>query len=98
MSWALQSSDHLPFRMAGYKEAISLSMLPGDGIALLRERLNGVTTAGLMTGRRPELPEPFSVFHTAEDTSARLGEEPLKTMLALVLELAGGDQADNPAG
>jgi hypothetical protein len=65
-------------------------MLPGDGMSLLKERLNGVTAAGLMTGRRPELPEPFSVFHTAEDTSARLGEEPLQMMLALVLALAGG--------
>lgn len=96
MPWALQSSDHLPFRLAGYKEAISLSMLPGDGMALLRERLDGVTTAGLLAGRRPELPEPFSVFHTAEDTSARLSEEPLGTMLAVVLALAGGGQADSP--
>lgn len=91
MPWALQSSDHLPFRLSGYKEAISLSMLPGDGMALLRERLDSATTAGLLTGRRPELPAPFSFFHTAEDTSARLSEEPLQTMLALVLALAGGD-------
>jgi len=98
MPWALQSSDHLPFRLAGYKEAISLSMLPGDGISLLKERLNGATTAGLMAGRRPKLPEPFSFFHTAEDTSARLSEEPLQTMLSVVLELAGGDRADSPAG
>ncbi len=98
MPWALQSSDHLPFRLSGYKEAISLSMLPGDGMALLRERLASATTAGLLTGRRPELPAPFSFFHTAEDTSARLSEEPLQTMLALVLALAGGDQADSPAG
>jgi hypothetical protein len=98
MPWALQSSDHLPFRLAGYKNAISLSMLPGDGIALLEERLDGASTAGLLAGRRPKLPEPFSVFHTAEDTSARLDEEPLQMMLSLVLELAGGGKADNPAG
>jgi hypothetical protein len=67
-------------------------------MALLRERLDSATTAGLLTGRRPELPAPFSFFHTAEDTSARLSEEPLQTMLALVLALAGGDQADSPAG
>lgn len=97
MPWALQSSDHLPFRLSGYKEAISLSMLPGDGIALLRERLGSATTAGLLTGRRPELPVPFSVFHTAEDTSARLSEEPLGAMLAVVLALAGGGKADSPA-
>jgi hypothetical protein len=98
MPWALQSSDHLPFRLAGYKEVISLSMLPGDGISLLKERLEGATTAGLLAGRRPELPEPFSFFHTGEDTSARLSEEPLQTMLSVVLELAGGDKADSPAG
>ena len=98
MPWALQSSDHLPFRLSGYKEVISLSVLPGDGISLLKERLDSATTVGLLTGRRPELPEPFSIFHTAEDTSARLSEEPLQTMLALVLALAGGDKTDSPAG
>ena len=77
-------------RLAGFKNAISLSMLPGDQMTLLEERLDGVSTASLLVGRRPDLPEPFSFFHTENDTSARLSEGPLGTMLSLVLELAGG--------
>jgi hypothetical protein len=96
--WAIQSSDHLPFKLVGFKEAISLSMLPGDCISMLEERLDSTTTAGLLAGRRPELPEPFSVFHTEEDTSVRLSEEPLRMMLTVVRELAGGDKTDSSIG
>jgi hypothetical protein len=88
--WALQTSDHLPFRLTGFKNVISLSILPSDQMMLLDESLNGVSTASLLAGHLLNLPEPFSLFHTKNDTSVHLSEGPLVTMLSLVLELATG--------
>jgi hypothetical protein len=84
--WPFMSSDHLSFRLLGFPNALTLSLLPGNCVPLL-EAVPMVSLPKLLTGRRPILPEPLSFIHSARDKSANLSENSLSLMLSLLLEL-----------
>jgi Zn-dependent M28 family amino/carboxypeptidase len=84
--WPFISSDHLSFRLLGFKNALTLSLLPGNSNPLL-EALPMFSLPKVLTGRRPILPEPLSFIHSSRDTSANLSENSLSLMLSLLLEL-----------
>ena len=88
--WPFLTSDHLPFRLRGMANAITLSLLPAGQVSDLRRQLAGISIPRLLIGRQPALPEPFSVIHTHKDTSSRLSENSLRLMLSLLLELIQG--------
>lgn len=84
--WAYMSSDHFPFRISGFSNAVSLSMLPLADFEEIQKKLANINTLKVMLGRKTELPEPFSVFHTPDDNSSHISEKSLQLMLSLVLE------------
>jgi len=85
--WNLVTSDHLPFRVKGIANAVTLSLLPASQVPVLERQLAEISMPKLLIGQRPALPEPFSVMHTDRDTSSRLSEKSLQLMLSLLLEL-----------
>jgi len=93
--WPLLTSDHLPFRLKGVNNSITLSLLPAGQVPMLKKQLAAISIPRLLIGRRPALPEPFSVIHTDKDTSSRLSEDSLRLMLSLLLELI---KSSSPSG
>jgi Zn-dependent M28 family amino/carboxypeptidase len=91
--WQLFSSDHLSFRLQGFANAVTLSLLPSGQVPILEEMLATVSFLGLLIGRRPALPEPLSYIHSRNDNSAKLNEKSLGLMLSLLLELIRGEIA-----
>jgi len=85
--WMLMSSDHLSFRLRGFPDALTLSLLPSDGIQAIEKTLAGTNLYSLIFQRRPTMPEPLSVVHTAKDTSSNLNESSLRLMFSLLLEV-----------
>ena len=85
--WQLFSSDHLAFRLRGFSNAVTLSLLPSSQIPVLEDMLATTSFTGLLMGKRPILPEPLSYIHSRYDNAARLDEGSLKRMLSLLLEL-----------
>ncbi len=85
--WMLLSSDHLSFRLRGFSNALTLSLLPGNQSPSLECLLSALSVKRLLTGWRPTLPEPLSFLHSDKDTSSNLNENSLRLMLALMLEL-----------
>jgi hypothetical protein len=88
--WLLLSSDHLPFRLKGFANAVTLSLLPSAEVSVLRDFAGNLSVGKLLTRGRPRLPEPLSRIHTARDTSNRLSEASLQLMLRVVEEIARG--------
>jgi len=86
--WFILSSDHLPFRLRGLPDALTLSLLPSTQVPVLEKWLADLPR--LLFRRRSLWPEPLSSIHTARDTSSRLSEGSLELMLNLLLELAQG--------
>jgi len=86
--WFIHSSDHLPFRLRGLPDALTLSLLPSTQVPVLEKWLADLPR--LLFRRRSLWPEPLSSIHTARDTSSRLSEGSLGLMLTLLLELAQG--------
>jgi hypothetical protein len=85
--WMLMSSDHLSFRLRGFPNALTLSLLPSDGIKAIEKTLAGVNPYSLIFRHRPIMPEPLSVVHTSKDTSSNLNENSLNLMLKLLIEV-----------
>jgi len=85
--WQLFSSDHLSFRLRGFANAVTLSLLPSGQIPILEEMLATMSFARLLIGKRPLLPEPLSYIHSHGDSAAKIEERSLKLMLSLLLEL-----------
>jgi hypothetical protein len=85
--WLFLSSDHLSFRLKGFSNAVTLSLLPSSQVAVMDRLLETISIFKLLRGQRPSLPEPLSHIHSSEDTSSRLDENSLKLMLSLLLEL-----------
>jgi hypothetical protein len=85
--WFIMSSDHLSFRLRGLRDALTLSLLPSDKLALLEKEIGDIRK---MLFRRQDLPEPLSLIHTARDSSSELSEASLGLMLAFLLELVKG--------
>ena len=86
--WFILSSDHLPFRLRGLPDALTLTLLPSAQVPVLEKWLAGLPR--LLFRRRSLWPEPLASIHTARDTSSRLSEGSLELMLNLLLELAQG--------
>jgi Zn-dependent M28 family amino/carboxypeptidase len=91
--WQLFSSDHLSFRLRGFANAVTLSLLPSGQVPILEEALATVSFPRLLIGQRPILPEPLSYIHSRGDNSAKLDEKSLGLMLSLILELIRDDFA-----
>lgn len=85
--WLLFSSDHFSFRLRGFSNAITLSLLPSEQIPAFERLTSNLSLPGLLAGRKPAIPEILSTIHTAEDTASRLSESSLKTMLSLLMEI-----------
>ena len=85
--WMLMSSDHLAFRLRGFPNALTLSLLPSDGIQAVEKTLAGTNPYNLIFRHRPIMPEPLSVVHTSKDTSSNLNENSLNLMLKLLQEV-----------
>ena len=93
--WILLSSDHLPFRLRGLRNAVTLSLLPAAQVPDFKELIQGLSVWRLLTGRRPRLPVALSAIHTPADTSSRLSEDSLRMMesvLAVIVQ-AGMNEA-----
>ncbi len=95
--WPFLSSDHLPFRLRGLTNAVSLSMLPGSQVPVLESLTARLSTARLLIGQRPILPEPISFIHSVADSSSRLTESSLKLMLSLLLEIIKDSVQQKPS-
>jgi hypothetical protein len=91
--WQLFSSDHLSFRLRGFANAVTLSLLPSGQVPILEEMLATFSFPRLLIGRRPALPEPLSYIHSRGDNAAKLDEKSLGLMLSLLLELIRGEIA-----
>jgi hypothetical protein len=89
--WMLMSSDHLSFRLRGFPNALTLSLLPSDGIQAIEKTLAGANPISLIFRHRPIMPEPLSVIHTSKDTSSNLNEKSLNLMRTLLLEVIRGN-------
>ncbi|UCD09734.1 MAG: M28 family peptidase [Dehalococcoidales bacterium] len=85
--WLFLSSDHLPFRLKGLKNALTLSLIPKDQVGVLEKSLSRVSLLKLLTGQRPTLPKPLNIIHSIADTSDNINENSLSLMLSLVREL-----------
>ncbi len=85
--WQLLSSDHLSFRLKGFSNAVTLSLLPTSQVSLLEKLLENISLAKLLTGWRPVVPEPLARIHGKDDTSSYVDESSLQLMLSLLLEL-----------
>ena len=85
--WPFLSSDHLSFRLKGFPNALTLSLLPTSQVPILEDILASISLTSLLTGRRPVWPEPLCFIHGDRDTSSHLNESSLKLMLSLLLEV-----------
>ena len=85
--WLLLSSDHMPFRLKGLKNALTLSLIPKDQVSILEKSLSKVSLLKLLTGQRPTLPKPLNIIHSSADTSDNINENSLSLMLSLLREL-----------
>jgi Zn-dependent M28 family amino/carboxypeptidase len=85
--WPFLSSDHLSFRLKGFANALTLSLLPRSQVPILESLASRVSLSKLLTGQRPVLPEPLSSIHSDKDTSSNLSQNSLSLMLSLLLEL-----------
>ena len=85
--WLLLSSDHLSFRLRGIKNSVTLTLLPASRMAELESQISGLSIPGLLSRKKPVLPEPLSYIHTGEDTSRRLSENSLQLMLSVLQKI-----------
>lgn len=91
--WALLSSDHLSFRLRGFPNAITLSLLPSSQIPIFERLLERLRIINLIAGQRPTLPEPLHHIHSRDDTSSKINEGSLNLMLSLLLDLIRGTES-----
>ncbi|MBI2830442.1 MAG: M28 family peptidase [Chloroflexi bacterium] len=85
--WMFLTSDHLPFRLKGIPDAVTLSLLPASQVPGIETFYASLSVGKVLSGWRRTLPEPLSVLHTTEDTSGRLSEDSLRLMLSLLLKI-----------
>ncbi len=85
--WLVLSSDHLPFRIKGMANALTLSLVPAKQVGQLESFLKGQKSYRLLLGSRQPLPEPLASIHSPVDTCSRLNENSLQLMLSILLEL-----------
>lgn len=85
--WFILSSDHLSFRLKGLVDAVSLSLLPGDQIPLWKNILARASADKILSGWRPQLPEPLSLIHSSRDNSYYIDENSLQLAFSLLRNL-----------
>ncbi len=85
--WVLLSSDHLPFRLAGLSNCVTLSLLPGAELPVLESFTRDLSIRSLLTGRRPVMPGVLGRIHKTSDDSSGLSEASLQLMLSLLLHI-----------
>jgi Zn-dependent M28 family amino/carboxypeptidase len=85
--WLLLSSDHLPFRIRGITNSVTLTLLPSSQLPALERLISSLKITVLLSGKKPTLPQPLALIHTNGDTSSRLNENSLRVMLSLLLEI-----------
>ena len=85
--WFLLSSDHLSFRLWGFSNALTLSLLPSNEILQTEKSLAGLNFWKILVNRRRQMPEPLKYIHSNEDVSSRLNEGSLQLMLALLRQV-----------
>lgn len=83
----LLGSDHLSFRLAGVSNAVTLSLLPEEQLAIIKKFISDFSILRLLSGRVPELPGVIAMRHTSMDDSSQLNENSLRLMLSLLLEI-----------
>jgi hypothetical protein len=86
--WVLMSSDHLSFRLKGFSNSVTLSLLPGPQVPRLDKMISGLKPHRLLDRHKLELPEPLTSIHSMRDTSSLLQEESLQLMLKVLHSLA----------
>jgi hypothetical protein len=85
--WLLHSSDHLSFRLRGFSNSITLSLIPAGQLPALEKLVSSLSFPKLLMGRRPALPDVLFTVHTVKDTSSKLSEGSLRKMLDLLVEI-----------
>jgi Zn-dependent M28 family amino/carboxypeptidase len=85
--WLLLSSDHLSFRLRGFRNAVTLSFISKAQASSLEAILNKVRIRHVICGKKPELPEPLKFRHTVLDDSRHVNGSSLTLMLSLLLKL-----------
>lgn len=93
--WPLLSSDHLSFRLRGFSNAVTLSLLPQGHLPDLENILSKISLWKLLARKLPVLPEPLSSIHSYKDTSSELNEKSLRLMLSLLFELIHNHQRES---
>ena len=83
----LLSSDHLPFRLGGVSNSITLSLLPSDQLPVLENFMGNLSIPRLLGGQRPSMPGVLERVHKANDVSSRLSEDSLRLMVSLLLQI-----------
>jgi hypothetical protein len=85
--WSLLSSDHFSFRIRGFANAITLSLLPADQAAEFDAAIAKLNVFRLLAGHKPALPGVLATVHTLADTASQMDEPSLSLMLSLLCEI-----------
>jgi Zn-dependent M28 family amino/carboxypeptidase len=85
--WFLFSSDHLSFRLRGFQNAVTLSLIPHAQVASFKSLLSGVRISHIIRRNKSLWPELIESRHTALDDSRHISESSLSLMLSLLLKL-----------
>lgn len=85
--WFILSSDHLSFRLKHMPNAVSLSLVPASQLPVWEKILASISLAKILSGWRPNLPEPLSLTHSSRDSSANVDEKSLQLMFSLMWRL-----------
>lgn len=85
--WPFLSSDHLSFRLKGFANALTLSLLPHHQVPLMESLLARTKMSRLLASQRLKLTGTLSFIHSEKDISSNLSEKSLRLMLSLLLEL-----------
>jgi aminopeptidase YwaD len=92
--WLILSGDHLPFRLKGMADAISLSLLPKNLVNAWQDRLFKTSAIKRLWGGCRQLPEPVSLIHSSQDNSSNTNENSLQLMLSLLVRLINDYSTD----
>jgi hypothetical protein len=88
LPWAFMTSDHFPFRIRGVRNSLTISVLPHSAIDVAIRTIEKTSIFSFLLGHYPELPPPFSRFHTKNDTSCYIKRDALYKMQKMTQGLA----------
>ena len=87
LPWVFLSSDHLPFRLAGVRNSVTLSLLPAEQLPVLEAFVRSLSVPKLLSGHRPPLPGVLGRIHKSVDDSSTLSEDSLELMVSLLVQI-----------